>query len=254
MQFIFGFKIFKRKSIFIFYQLWRMFFSKTKVVAILVFFQVFLQTIDANEEVYNKLTPKYLQKKGYKFNTTKDILINQKNIGDIANYTFSKFKVLKKLNLGVNKLKTIRAGMFASPEGVENNLVEMRELYLFENQIDTIEPGSFKYLKNLELLMLAANEIAQLNGDEFLGLDDLININLTGNKLETLLFKPFRNMKKLLYISLRLNPLKYIEHYFMNKFWPGEPLLDIIEKDLEVVFPRLEEEKKETIVMKTEEL
>lgn len=214
-----------------------------------------LQFINAKEDGEPKkrtLTVEYLLKKGYLTYNFASIHLIDKNIDDIENFTFGKYEVLRMINLGLNKLKSIRDGMFTTKDG--SNLSALKELYLFENQIETIESGSFRNCINLELLDLAQNKLGQLNGDEFLGLDKLLNLNLEGNNLEEIMFKPFRNMKMLTHIYLKQNPLKLIEQNFLIKLLPADPFIDIEVDEIEVKFLDSGEDKNETKVLQTEEL
>lgn len=91
------------------------------------------------------------------------------------------------MRLNANSLKFLKAHSFFG-------FARLKYLYLQDNQISYISPGSFEDLKDsLTMLNLASNELTYLNGDEFDGLTLLAVLILNSN--------PLRDIERVDFIS-----------------------------------------------------
>ena len=74
-------------------------------------------------------------------------------------------------------------------------IADLIELDLSDMGIQTLEPGVFQQLKNLENLMLDYNELEHIDTNCFKGLKNLERLNLRNNKLKCLKSEMFENDK-----------------------------------------------------------
>ena len=88
-----------------------------------------------------------------------------------------------------------------------SNLRNCRELYLNQNQISKIEPGSFSGLSNLEKLHLQDNLLTTLNSDMFEGFADLKQLYLFNNRLTFINEKTFIHINSVHELYLHNNHL-----------------------------------------------
>ncbi|XP_069859684.1 vasorin-like [Dipodomys merriami] len=84
-------------------------------------------------------------------------------------------------------------------------------LYIFENGITTLDPGSFASLPDLQLLDLSQNQIASLPGSIFQPLVNLSNLDLTANKLREITNETFRGLRRLERLYLGKNRIRHIQ-------------------------------------------
>lgn len=113
---------------------------------------------------------------------------------------------LEILNLNNNYIKEVLVDNLAS-------LVNLKELYLAYNQIETIEKGAFLTLINLKVLDLSFNKLKKLSRlSSQVNLEKLI---LNHNLIEhtTHLHITSNKLNKLKILNLNNNQLKYIENY-----------------------------------------
>lgn len=69
---------------------------------------------------------------------------------------------------------------------------------MFNNNLTSLQPGTFKQLSQLELLNFNDNYITDLDTDLFIGLTNLQYLYLYSNRLTILSKNQFKNMFKLL--------------------------------------------------------
>ncbi|XP_011875216.1 PREDICTED: chaoptin [Vollenhovia emeryi] len=100
------------------------------------------------------------------------------NISHLSADTFYGTPDLKNLYLQNNFLATIDPGTFAFPH--------LEILNLGNNKINTLRKQSFHGLESLQWLNLGGNEIAQLSTEQFRNLKSLRILNLSNNKIRSL--------------------------------------------------------------------
>ena len=88
-----------------------------------------------------------------------------------------------------------------------SNLINLKKLILYVNQIESIEENSFSSLHNVEHLDLSCNRLTSLSAKSFVGLDNLKYLNLAGNKLVNFEMDIFDNIDKIEEINLYKNPI-----------------------------------------------
>ncbi len=170
------------------------------ILIVLTLFQFFVfssQLNVSNETVIDKITldlqVKNLTTIDWKqLNVTSDVLkdvknlfLNNNSITDIQPSTFDGMTSLEVLNLGWNNITHLNRHVF-------DGLVNLSRLYLNNNRILLLKNSTFNQLKNLRILKLHYNEMAQMDSDQFVGLElkelylafnNLTSIsNLTSNK------------------------------------------------------------------------
>ena len=133
-----------------------------------------------------------------------DFSHNQIEFIDGFNF-FSKFPNLESLDLAFNQFHSLSNTYFL-------NLFRLKYLILNNNQILTIENGTFSYLKNLLLLDLSQNLIYNLGGNiVFDQLSNLRNLILSSNQIEQISMNDFRGLSSLLSLDLRRNQINQVE-------------------------------------------
>lgn len=90
------------------------------------------------------------------------------------------------------------------------NLPSMKNLYLNENNINTLHDKAFKHLTSLKELDLSNNQIKVITADSFHGLTSLISLNLRGNLIAMIGDRTFIEMPSLTELELDQNEIKYI--------------------------------------------
>ncbi|XP_006874942.1 PREDICTED: vasorin [Chrysochloris asiatica] len=85
------------------------------------------------------------------------------------------------------------------------------DLYVFGNNITTLDVGSFVSLPGLQLLDLSQNQIASLPGGVFQPLANLSNLDLSGNLLREVTNETFRGLRRLERLYLGKNSIHHIE-------------------------------------------
>lgn len=109
----------------------------------------------------------------------------------------------QRLFLQNNLIGTLRAGMFGP------NLVT---LWLYSNNITSIQPGTFRHLQALEELDLGDNRnLRTLDPDVFRGLERLQSLHLYRCQLSSLPDTIFRNLFSLQYLYLQENNLRCLQ-------------------------------------------
>ncbi|XP_053142141.1 reticulon-4 receptor-like 2 isoform X1 [Hemicordylus capensis] len=130
----------------------------------------------------------------------------------------------QRLFLQNNLIGTLRAGMFGP---------SLLTLWLYSNNISSIQPGTFRHLQALEELDLGDNRnLRTLDPDTFRGLERLQSLHLYRCQLSSLPNTIFRNLFSLQYLYLQENNLLCLQddlfvdlanlsHLFLhgNKIW-----------------------------------
>lgn len=92
-----------------------------------------------------------------------------------------------------------------------NQLREVEGLYLSNNKIITIEPGTFSAMSNLKALTLVKNHITSLKPGMFRGLSNLADLNLADNKISTINLGSFGGLGTLFFLGLGYNLLTTLQ-------------------------------------------
>lgn len=124
---------------------------------------------------------------------------------------------LEELSLRTNTIEEIDVDAFV---GLEN----LKELFILDNSIYAIIPGTFRALKRLEILNLGYNKLTELSGEIFSGLESLKEISLFWNQFTSFEAETFRNLPSLELLVLHSNPLENIQ---ANAFFGLEVLKDL---------------------------
>ncbi|KAK8763964.1 hypothetical protein V5799_033428 [Amblyomma americanum] len=178
----------------------------------------------------------------------KDAYLLGNDIVWLRDYTFQGSKELENLVLSHNALRDISPEAFSGLENLSildlrncalrrihpklfRPLESLTSLWLDENSIETLHPETFTALKSLEILSLTRNKLTTLSSPcfdglsllltlnlaynklriletPFLGLDELLNIDLEGNHLDFIPTDTFQPLKKLQSLNIKKNPLR----------------------------------------------
>jgi hypothetical protein len=132
-------------------------------------------------------------------------------IETIDSNAFKNNTKLEEIGLGYNKIKTLHVDLFDS-------LVNLKRLYLHDNQIRFIDPALFKNTTSLESINMDRNKIRFLHSETFTTLSNLKNISIDSNQLESIDGSLLANNMKLERIWFRSNKLRSIvEETFGSK-------------------------------------
>ena len=127
-------------------------------------------------------------------------IFENKHVRIADNDVFSNLLELKELHLYNNCIEFIDKTLFS-------NLIKLKILSLNNNQIGKIEENSFSNLHNLEYLDLRRNHLSSLSAKSFVGLNNLKVLNLRKNKLVYFDLENFDNIGKIEKINLEGNPI-----------------------------------------------
>ncbi|XP_070316120.1 toll-like receptor 3 isoform X4 [Odocoileus virginianus] len=148
------------------------------------------------------------------------------NFPGIKRNTFTGLVRLKFLSLSdsFSSLQTLTNETFLSLAGSPLLL-----LNLTKNKISKIQSGAFSWLGHLEMLDLGLNEIGQeLTGQEWKGLDNIVELYLSYNKYLELTTNSFTSVPSLQRLMLRRVALKHVD----SSPSPFHPLLNLVILDL----------------------
>lgn len=161
-----------------------------------------------------------------------ELTLSGNRIQVVENFSFETLKNLIKLDLQQNNLTNLTANLLA---GADN----LREIYLNDNQIDTIADGAL-YAESLERIYLQDNRLKVLSMDLLTGTPALYGIDLSGNQLvsvegifnkcsnltviglkrnilETIDLMEFASLPSLMMLSLESNHLKFNESHIQSE-------------------------------------
>lgn len=116
---------------------------------------------------------------------------------------FSTFPNILRLDVRRSNLQSIEF-----PSDVPETL---EQIFFIDNEIPTIESGTFSPLVNATLIDLINNHIQVIEEDAFAGLTRMERLYLIGNRLSELPGRIFANMPELVYLDLENNDLSRIE-------------------------------------------
>ncbi len=132
-----------------------------------------------------------------------ELLIENCQINDIEEGTFSKQASLLKLDLTGNRLQIIVPEMW-------KGLTKLVELRLKDNKIKYLTDGAFQPLQSLIKLHLHNNHISYINSSSWKGLYRLEVINLYGNYLTRIETGTFQDLHRCKHIFLQCNRITEI--------------------------------------------
>ncbi|KAL1436175.1 hypothetical protein MTO96_010912 [Rhipicephalus appendiculatus] len=128
--------------------------------------------------------------------------LSSSKVEELSEKVFENLPSLKEVYLTGNDIVWLRDHTFEGSKELEN-------LWLDENSIETLPPDTFAPLKNLEILSLTKNKLSRLSHPCFSGLSMLLTLNLAYNKIR-ILETPFLGLDELLNIDLEGNLLDFV--------------------------------------------
>ncbi len=130
-----------------------------------------------------------------------DIQLYDQGITSLLSRDFSGLVNLRELGVDGNSLQTL-------PEGVFAGLGELNNLYLSDNQLQVLRANVFAGLSKLSRLELNDNDLRALPEGLFAGLGELDSLFLSANQLQVLRADVFTGLGKLSVLNLSDNDLR----------------------------------------------
>ncbi|XP_009955028.1 PREDICTED: nyctalopin-like [Leptosomus discolor] len=132
--------------------------------------------------------------------TLYDLNLRKNRIWIIQNGAFTKLLRLGMLNLGHNFIADL-------PNQLFNGLIQLKTMHLEANRITAVD-CTFRHLLNLRNLYLNNNQISLISDSAFSYLNKLHFLHLSKNNLSSLPIRLFAELPKLKYVFLSHNPWK----------------------------------------------
>ncbi|CAF0793366.1 unnamed protein product [Didymodactylos carnosus] len=126
--------------------------------------------------------------------------------------SFRRLRSLRTLDLRNNRLEEIDDDAFDGASA-------LNELFLTENNIQSITPQTFNGLKNIKTLMLRANKLTYIKNDTFLDMDVLKTLSLHDNRIKCIQPGSFDRLRSLAALDLLSNPFVCNCHMKWLKDW-----------------------------------
>lgn len=140
----------------------------------------------------------------------KEFTLHFSNISNRININFSFVKNLTYLEMSAVELQEI-------PLKEDDYLPRLKRIYLYNNNIKTLETNAFRGAVNLELLELSKNQIQFIDGNIFQNMNNLYILSLFSNNLSEITEDTFKYTKHLSNLRLEYNPmLKLHDYAFAN--------------------------------------
>ena len=136
-------------------------------------------------------------------------IINRRTLKELLNITEDELINLQELDLNNNNIITIESGTF---DGLKN----LQQLNLNNNQITTLKSGSFNGLTKLERFDIFNNPITTIESGAFTGLTNLQQLNLIYNPITTIESGAFTGLTKLQVLDLSNNQITSINDGTFN--------------------------------------
>ncbi|XP_074771374.1 uncharacterized protein LOC141964638 isoform X2 [Athene noctua] len=143
--------------------------------------------------------------------TLHDLNLRKNHIWIIQNGAFTKLLRLSMLNLGHNFIADL-------PNQLFDGLIQLKTMHLEANRITAVN-CTFRHLLNLRNLYLNNNQISSISDSAFSYLNKLHFLHLSKNNLSSLPIHLFAELPKLKYVFLSHNPWKC--DCRMRWFWQG---------------------------------
>ncbi|XP_009995473.1 PREDICTED: nyctalopin-like [Chaetura pelagica] len=132
--------------------------------------------------------------------TLYDLNLRKNRIWTIQNGAFTKLLRLGMLNLGHNFIADL-------PNQLFDGLIQLKTMHLEANRITAVG-CTFRHLLNLRNLYLNNNQISSISDSAFLYINKLHFLHLSKNNLSSLPIRLFAELPKLKYVFLSQNPWK----------------------------------------------
>jgi len=129
----------------------------------------------------------------------KYLFLNNNKIKEINDSLFSGLANLKSLNISKNKISAVKFETF-------KDLVNLHQLDLGNNSL-SFEVDCFKNLVELKELFLNNNHLDSINGNIFVGLNNIQWLDLSNNNLKSIPVDCFKSLLKLETLNVEKNPL-----------------------------------------------
>ncbi|CAH1126142.1 unnamed protein product [Ceutorhynchus assimilis] len=142
----------------------------------------------------------------------KYLYLDHNNFHEIKPNSFDSLREIVYLNLESNKIEAI------SPNLMKANIhSKLNNIVLSDNELSTIESGTFAQLENLKTVWLNGNKIKHLQIDSFGNLPQLSMVFLRNNKIDSISHGAFTNLPMLKQVDLQYNDLtKIVLSQFVN--------------------------------------
>ncbi|KRZ77317.1 Leucine-rich repeat-containing protein let-4, partial [Trichinella papuae] len=127
------------------------------------------------------------------------LYLSDNAFAELQPYMFSTFENLELLDLTNNHIRVLPGHAFSS-------MPKLTQLYLAENQMQRIEPLAFEN-SSLVILMLANNNLTEITGDTFQGLNSLQQCSLKYNQISKITYNAFHPVPGLVVLDLSHNTL-----------------------------------------------
>ncbi len=136
----------------------------------------------------------------------------------------------RKIALSNNQIATIQLGTF-------QELPNLLMLHLHNNQITKISSDTFQGLKNLRWLRMHKNKINSVEADAFRGLPNLIQLILANNQIDSISPEMFREIPKLQALLLADNNITSIQSGIFQEL-PHLTMLDLGSNKIASIQPK----------------
>ncbi|XP_076248677.1 uncharacterized protein LOC143188354 [Calliopsis andreniformis] len=134
----------------------------------------------------------------------KSLNLDGNKLRKISNKTFAYLpQTLKDLSLEFNEIDSLEAGSFVK--------VPKNTLSLSRNKISSVPRGTFD-LPTLKELYLDQNNLTTIDGDSYEGLPQLFSLWLSNNQIKEIPKGSCRNLKSLVFLDISNNPFVRLEN------------------------------------------
>ena len=164
------------------------------------------------------------------------ILLQQNNITNLRNTTFSKMTDLRVLNLEMNNIHSIEEGTFNNLTNLEHldlsenhisdtsvyenvifrNNIKINILNLTSNNLTKVHPSLLRSITSINTLYMAYNQIDSIDDDAFVNCTQLKHLDLDGNHLNSTSLKNVQFPSSLSVLFLCKNKFTYLEENFLT--------------------------------------
>ncbi|BES97566.1 LRR_TYP [Nesidiocoris tenuis] len=150
----------------------------------------------------------------------RDIHLDNNDLKEIHEKTFSSCKYLRVANLQFNKIETVSSNLFRP-----SSHKELEEIRLAFNKISIIDSLTFASLQKLNFVDISFNTIHTLQPESFKNLPEKLTVFLSHNFLLNVHNRTFVHLPNLVELDLHNNELKEINwHMFHNVSNPSHPM------------------------------
>jgi len=129
--------------------------------------------------------------------------LSSTNLGNLNEFNLDMIN-LKELYLGENRIISIEDNLF-------QHLTKLKRLYLWHNKLGQIKANTFSGLVNLKQLLLSENKIGLIEENSFKDLTRLERLLLNGNQLTQIDQETFNGLENLKELWLQSNKISLIK-------------------------------------------